>query len=97
MLRVAVGLPTAVVLWPVLPSWVMSGKNLLTTLSGTTTLRGSVEPDDEESPYAASESAPIAASTSAASQPSGDLHPISTTPLLQSFSHVRHTSAADAG
>jgi hypothetical protein len=55
---VAVGLPAAVRFRPVLASWVTSGKNRLTTLSGTTTLRGSVKSDallvlfgeDEEPP-----------------------------------------------
>ena len=44
-LLVALGLATAVRLWPVLAARVTSGKKRFTVLNGMTMLRGSIEPD----------------------------------------------------
>ena len=79
-LLVALGLPTAVKFWPVLVSWAISEKELLTTLSGTTTLRGSTKSDvlvlpvvgDRDCPCAASETVQIMAINSAAARLSCD-------------------------
>jgi hypothetical protein len=44
-LLVASGSPTAVVFWPVLISWLASGKNPVTTVKGTIASRGKTAPD----------------------------------------------------
>jgi hypothetical protein len=75
----AIGLPTLVSFGPVLASLVTSGKNFVTTLTGTTVLRGSNAADaavaavvddavfdDESSPHAANERSAIAATESTA-------------------------------
>src|SRR5262245_28567771 len=49
-LLVASDLPTAVALWPVLDSWLTSGKKRLTTLNGT------IAPRDNNAPDAATSS-----------------------------------------
>jgi hypothetical protein len=74
-LLVALGLPTTVKFWPVLASRV-TGKKRLTTLIGTTTLRGSTEPGvlvvplpgGGDCPYAADEREPVIAINSDASR-----------------------------
>src|SRR4029450_4840232 len=79
-LLVALGFPTPVKFWPVLASRVTSAKKRSTTLSGTTTLRGSTEADafteplagDEDCPCAASERASITAINPAANRVSLD-------------------------
>src|SRR4030095_10811032 len=75
-LLVALGLPTAVKFWPVLASWVTSGKKRLTKVNGMTALRVSTEsdvsvvplPGGGDWPYAASEREPVIAINSAASR-----------------------------
>jgi hypothetical protein len=69
-------LPTAVKFWPVLASRETWEKKRLTTLIGTTTLRGSTEPGvlvvplpgGADCPYAADEREPLIAINSAASR-----------------------------
>jgi hypothetical protein len=67
-------LPTLVSFSPVLASLVTSGKYWVTTLTGTTVLRGSnaadvaVVVDDESSPHAANERSAIAATESTAAR-----------------------------
>jgi len=76
---VALGLPVAVEFRPVLVSRVISGKNRLTPLSGTMTLRGSVMPDvagDEELSHVSAR-APTAAIDNAVSRPGRDPAPMS--------------------
>ena len=61
-LLVALALATAVKLCPVLIWRVTSGKNRLTVLIGTTTLRGSMEPGSFEEPLAGDGDCPSAVS-----------------------------------
>ena len=61
----AIGLPTLVSFGPVLASLVISGKYLVTTLTGTTVSRGSKDADGAAaSPHAANERSAIAATES---------------------------------
>ena len=66
----AIGVPTLVSFGPVLDSLVTSGKYWVTTLTGTTVLRGSNAAvddavfDDESSPHAANVKSAIAAAVS---------------------------------
>src|SRR5215208_4574893 len=91
-LLVALGLPTAVKFEPLLASRLTSEKTRLTTLIGTSTLRGSTEPGvlaaplpcAGDCPYAASERALIIAIKSAASRVRCD--PLSMTVMFQFIS-----------